>query len=149
MEKYKLEITEMPALAPNSRGGSFISRTVTTRYMNVRSPWLQLHTPDLLERVPIAGDRGRLIASMETLDFMTEQNVIAFCYADAKGEPTGFEPWNPTGSIWGIEGLISPDGRILGKFAQIERIRATNSQNDDTIRYSQAIFQSALKWLGD
>ncbi|NLK02097.1 MAG: phosphoribosylformylglycinamidine synthase [Clostridiaceae bacterium] len=147
--KIQTRNPEMPALAPNSRGGSFISRTVTTRYMNVRSPWLQLHTPDLLERVPIAGDRGRLIASMETLDFMTEQNVIAFCYADAMGEPTGFEPWNPTGSIWGIEGLISPDGRILGKFAQIERIRATNSQNDDTIRYSQAIFQSALKWLGD
>ncbi|MDI9461112.1 MAG: phosphoribosylformylglycinamidine synthase [Saccharofermentanales bacterium] len=145
--KIQRRRAEMPALAANSRGGSFISRTVTTRYMNVKSPWLQLHAPDLLERVPIAGDRGRLIASMDALSFMSDRSSIAFCYADSEGEPTGFEPWNPTGSIWGIEGLISPDGRILGKFAQIERIRATNSQNDDTIRFNQLIFQSAVKWL--
>ncbi|HHV42108.1 MAG TPA: phosphoribosylformylglycinamidine synthase [Clostridiaceae bacterium] len=136
-----------PTLALNARG-DFISRTVTTKYMNAKSPWLQLFMPDQLDRVPIAGNKGRLVIPLDTLDHLMSQEQIAFCYADNQGQPTGFEPWNPTGSVLGIEGLISPDGRILGKFGLSERYRHMISQNDATI-HGQPLFLSAVKWLVD
>ncbi|NLB10331.1 MAG: phosphoribosylformylglycinamidine synthase [Clostridiaceae bacterium] len=134
-----------PTMALNTMGG-FIGRTATTKYMNVSSPWLDLFTPDQIDSVPIGGETGRLITSMESLSNLLDNNLIAFCYVDPENEPTNREPWNPTGSTFGIEGMIDRSGKILGKFGLSERYRPLISQNFTNFSY-QPIFDSAVKWL--
>ncbi|HHU06833.1 MAG TPA: phosphoribosylformylglycinamidine synthase [Clostridiaceae bacterium] len=134
-----------PTLATNIRGG-FIGSTVSTRYMNASSPWLNLLIPDQIDRIPIAGEKGRLVASIETFSNLMDNGLIAFCYADPEGEPTSKEHWNPTGSTMGIEGMINKSGRILGKFGFSERYRHIVSQNFSHFT-EQLICKSAVKWL--
>lgn len=136
-----------PTLATNIRGG-FIGQTVSTRFMNASSPWLDLLIPDQIDRVPIAGERGRLVASMETLSALMEEELIAFCYIDSEEEPTSREPWNPVGSALGIEGMIDRSGRILGKFGYSERYRPSVSQNFPNFT-CQPLCDSAVRWLLD
>ncbi len=135
------------SLGLNSRG-TFISRAVYSRYMNVKSPWFELFQPDQVDKVPIGGANGRLHLSLEDVDILKENKQIAFCYAEPDGRLSQDDLWNPCGSTAGIEGLIDPSGKILGRFAFSERIFNEAGHNFSRFGY-QPILESAVKWLNN
>jgi phosphoribosylformylglycinamidine synthase len=110
----------MPTLTFN-RIGRHVSRMVRTRVMSGRSPWLSLETPGAVHVVPVSHGEGRLVIGKTQGEDLFAAGQVPFCYTDAEGRPTLAEPDNPNGSDFAIEGLTSPDGRILGKMAHSER----------------------------
>jgi phosphoribosylformylglycinamidine synthase len=110
----------MPTLTFN-RIGRHISRMVRTRVMENHSPWLALEQPGTVHVVPISHGEGRIVISHDEGETLFKNRQVPFCYADADGQPAMDEPDNPNGSDFAIEGLCSPDGRILGKMGHSER----------------------------
>jgi phosphoribosylformylglycinamidine synthase len=110
----------MPTLSFN-RVGRHVSRMVRTRVMPGPSPWLALETPGTIHVLPVSHGEGRLSIREEEGVRLFKAGQVPFCYADSQGRPTMAEPDNPNGSDFAIEGLTSPDGRILGKMAHSER----------------------------
>ena len=88
-----------------------VARMVTTQVMTNDSPWLMYLNPGDEYAVPISHGEGRLVLSKEQAKALVDNNQVAFTYVD-----------NPNGSEFNIEGLISPDGHILGKMGHIERV---------------------------
>ncbi|MDR3168100.1 MAG: phosphoribosylformylglycinamidine synthase [Treponema sp.] len=117
---YKTPDDTMPTLTFN-RIGRHVSRMVRTRVMSTRSPWLAPETPGAVHVVPVSHGEGRLVIGKAQGEELFKAGQVPFCYADAEGRPTLAEPDNPNGSDFAIEGLTSPDGRILGKMAHSER----------------------------
>jgi phosphoribosylformylglycinamidine synthase len=109
-----------PTLTFN-RIGRHVSRMVRTRVMSNRSPWLALEEPGTIQVLPVSHGEGRLVIGGEDAEALFKAGQVPFCYADAWGRPTMAEPDNPNGSAFAIEGLTSPDGRVLGKMAHSER----------------------------
>jgi phosphoribosylformylglycinamidine synthase len=110
----------MPTLSFN-RIGRHVSRMVRTRVMSTRSPWLALEEAGALHVLPVSHGEGRLVIRREEGEELFRKGQAAFCYVDAAGNPTMAEPDNPNGSDFAIEGLSSPDGRVLGKMGHSER----------------------------
>jgi phosphoribosylformylglycinamidine synthase len=110
----------MPTLSFN-RIGRHVSRMVRTRVMSGLSPWLALEEPGAIHVVPVSHGEGRLVIRREEGEDLFRKGQAAFCYVDAAGNPTMAEPDNPNGSDFAIEGLCSPDGRVLGKMGHSER----------------------------
>ena len=110
----------MPTLTFN-RVGRHISRMVRTKVMSVKSPWLALEKPDTTHIIPISHGEGRLVVSREEGESLFRNGQVPFCYVTADGQPALNEPDNPNCSDFAIEGLTSPDGRVLGKMGHSER----------------------------
>ncbi|GHU51857.1 phosphoribosylformylglycinamidine synthase [Bacilli bacterium] len=110
----------MPTLTFN-RIGRHVSRMVRTRVMSKLSPWLAQEETGSLHVIPVSHGEGRLAIQREEGEALFRSGQVPFCYADATGNPTLAEPDNPNGSDFAIEGLTSPDGRILGKMGHSER----------------------------
>jgi phosphoribosylformylglycinamidine synthase len=117
---YRKPEAAMPTLTFN-RIGRHISRMVRTRVMANQSPWLALEQPGTVHMVPVSHGEGRIVINREEGEALFKNGQVPFCYADAHGQPTMQEPDNPNGSDFAIEGLCSPDGRILGKMGHSER----------------------------
>jgi phosphoribosylformylglycinamidine synthase len=112
--------TSAPTLTFN-RLGRHISRMVRTRVMANCSPWLTLEQPGTVHLVPVSHGEGRIVIRHDEGEALFKNGQVPFCYADANGRPALHEPDNPNGSDFAIEGLCSPDGRILGKMGHSER----------------------------
>ena len=97
------------------------SRYVHTRVASVLSPWLSKCAPGDLYTQPVSHGEGRFAASAKTLDVLKDNGQIVFQYADYNGLPSMDIEHNPNGSDWAVEGICSPDGRVLGKMAHTER----------------------------
>jgi phosphoribosylformylglycinamidine synthase len=110
----------MPTLSFNSLG-RHVSRMVRTRVMSKLSPWLSLEEPGSIHVLPVSHGEGRLVIRREEGKALFGTGQAAFCYVDAAGRAATAEPDNPNGSDFAIEGLTSPDGRVLGKMAHSER----------------------------
>jgi phosphoribosylformylglycinamidine synthase len=110
----------MPTLTFN-KVGRHVSRMVRTLVMPNCSPWLALEKPGAVHILPVSHGEGRLVISRDEGEALFKNGQVPFCYADENGRPTMQEPDNPNGSDFAIEGLCSPDGRILGKMAHSER----------------------------
>lgn len=126
------DICERTASCPtltNNTIGKHISSLVYTRVAHASSPWLmQMHEGDV-HSVPISHGEGRFYASQELLDQLVCRNQIAFQYCDAQGKVNPAQPSNPNGSLMAIEGIISPEGRVLGKMGHTERSGALLYKN--------------------
>jgi phosphoribosylformylglycinamidine synthase len=85
------------------------------------SPWLALDLPGTIHVLPVSHGEGRLVIGGEEGHRLFETGQVPFCYVDRQGRPTMAEPDNPNGSDFAIEGITSPDGRILGKMGHSER----------------------------
>jgi phosphoribosylformylglycinamidine synthase len=118
--QYRGADASMPTLAHN-RIGRHVSRMVRTRVMSTHSPWLALEEEGAVHVLPVSHGEGRLVIGREEGEALFGTAQVAFCYVDAEGRPAESEPGNPNGSDFAIEGLTSPDGRILGKMAHSER----------------------------
>jgi len=117
---YRRAEADMPTLTFN-RVGRHVSRMVRTLVMPNCSPWLALDKPGTVHVTPVSHGEGRLVISKAEGEALFKNGQVPFCYADENGRPTMQEPDNPNGSDFAIEGLCSPDGRILGKMAHSER----------------------------
>ncbi len=102
--------------------GRHQSRIVRTRVASNNSPWLQRMQVGDIVNVPISHGEGRFLCRPELLKQLAENGQIATQYVDLAGAPTMDVDFNPNGSLWAIEGITSPDGRILGKMGHAERI---------------------------
>ena len=98
------------------------SRIVRTRVASNKSPWLALTQPGEVYNVAISHGEGRFIANPETVAQLEANGQIATQYVDLDGNATGDIHFNPNGSVLAIEGITSPDGRVLGKMGHSERI---------------------------
>jgi phosphoribosylformylglycinamidine synthase len=89
--------------------------------MSVKSPWLALEDSGSIHVIPVSHGEGRLVISPEEGRALFQNGQVPFCYATADGQPALNEPDNPNSSDFAVEGLTSPDGRILGKMGHSER----------------------------
>ena len=101
--------------------GRHISRMVYTKVMSNKSPWLAKAELGGVYVNPASHGEGRFVADREWLDKLLANGQIATMYADCHGKLSLDEEWNVNGSYLGIEGITSPDGRVLGKMAHAER----------------------------
>ncbi len=101
--------------------GRHLSQMVTTRIASVKSPWLANVNVGDKHIVPISHGEGRFVAPREVLDRLIDNGQVFTQYCDEEGEVTMESPYNPNGSMYGIEGIVSLDGRVLGKMAHSER----------------------------
>jgi phosphoribosylformylglycinamidine synthase len=99
----------------------YTSRFAWTRVVSNRSPWLAGLEPGALHNVAIAHGEGRIVGPDARLRELLAQGQVATQYVDEAGNPTLDLEYNPNGSTLAIEGLTSPDGRVLGKMAHPER----------------------------
>lgn len=105
------------------------SKLVRTRIASNKSPWLANTTPDQIYTVPISHGEGRFIASETLIRDLAENGQIITQYVDLEGNVTSDIQYNPNGSYFAIEGITSPDGRVLGKMGHSERIGANLYKN--------------------
>lgn len=134
-----------PTLTYNAIG-RHVSRMVKTRVSSIISPWLQNVNVGDVHVVAVSHGEGRFVASKQDIEKMAEQGQIAFQYVDEDNKPTLKMPHNPNGSIEAIEGIISPDGRILGKMAHSERIGANVAKNIPGNK-DQRIFEAGVGYF--
>ncbi|MCD8370816.1 MAG: phosphoribosylformylglycinamidine synthase [Clostridiales bacterium] len=111
---------DSPTLAMNHIG-RHISRMVYTKVVTNKSPWLSGAELGGVYCSPASHGEGRFVANDEWLAKLFANGQVATQYVDDHGVPTMDEFWNPNGSYLAIEGITSPDGRILGKMAHAER----------------------------
>ncbi|MCI6574319.1 MAG: phosphoribosylformylglycinamidine synthase subunit PurQ [Actinomycetaceae bacterium] len=137
---------DSPTLAHN-RQLRHVSRIATTRVATAASasPWLSTFTPGQIHKVPVSHGEGRFVVSEREARQLFAAGQVAFQYVDAEGTPTMEAPENPNGSSFAIEGIISPDGKILGKMGHPERYRHGLMRNIPGIG-EQSIFANAVAY---
>ena len=109
-----------PTLTFNTLG-RHVSRMAYTRVTSVKSPWLAGVQAGDVFSVPVSHGEGRFVANEEDLDRLIANGQIATQYVAPQGAPSGSIEWNPNGSVCAVEGITSPDGRVLGKMGHSER----------------------------
>ena len=109
-----------PTLTYNTIG-RHISKMVYTKVVTNKSPWLAGTEVGNIYCNPASHGEGRFVAPTEWLDKLFENGQVATQYVNEAGRPTMDEEWNVNGSYMAIEGITSPDGRVLGKMAHSER----------------------------
>ena len=122
------------------------SRIVRTRIASNKSPWLSLMNVGDIVNVPISHGEGRFFASEELALQLAANGQIATQYVDLNGEPTMDAAFNPNGSLFAIEGITSPDGRVFGKMGHSERIGAGLYKNVPG-EYDIRMFEAAVKYF--
>ncbi len=142
-------ITEQDADSPTltmNTIGRHVSKMVYTKVVSDKSPWLNYATPGAVYCNPASHGEGRFVANDECLKKLFENGQVATQYVDDKGEPTMDEFWNPNGSYCAVEGILSPDGRILGKMAHVER-RGEGVAMDIYGEQDMKIFESGVEYF--
>ncbi len=122
------------------------SRIVRTRIASNKSPWLQLTNVGDVFNVPISHGEGRFLASEELIRRLAANGQIATQYVDLHGNATSDVHFNPNDSMFAIEGITSPDGRVFGKMGHSERIGAGLYKNVPG-EYDIRMFESAVKYF--
>ena len=102
--------------------GRHVSKMVYTKVVSNKSPWLQNAELGGVYVTAASHGEGRFVADKEWLDKLFAEGMVATQYVDLNGNPTMDEEWNVNGSYMSIEGITSPDGRVFGKMAHVERI---------------------------
>ena len=119
---------DMPTLTYN-KIGRHISRVVRTRMVSAKSPWTQDFSVlnSKIHLIPVSHGEGRIVISEELAKKLFENGQVFTQYVGENGIPSITEPDNPNGSLFAIEGLTSPDGRVLGKMGHNERTMGTDN----------------------
>ena len=141
----RVQESSAPTLAMNGIG-RHISRMVNLKVVSNKSPWLQEVKPGEIYANAASHGEGRFVAPQETIDRLFAAGQVAFQYCDPDGVPTMDEMWNPNGSWSAIEGILSADGRILGKMTHSERIGENVSINIP-VQQDMHLFRSGVKYF--
>ncbi len=123
-----------------------ISQIVTTRVASTASPWLAGFSVGDLHSIAVSHGEGKLVVGEKMAEELFAAGQVAFQYADPEGNPTGTAPFNPNGSSYAIEGLISRDGKILGKMGHTERYESDLFRNIAGEK-RQDIFGNAVRYF--
>ena len=126
--------------------GRHQSRIVRTRIASNKSPWLSLMNVGDIVNVPISHGEGRFFASEELALQLAANGQIATQYVDLNGEPTMDAAFNPNGSLFAIEGITSPDGRVFGKMGHSERF-SNGCYKNVPGNYDIRMFEAAVKYF--
>ena len=122
------------------------SRIVRTRVASNKSPWLSLTQVGDIYNVPISHGEGKFLATEELVKQLAANGQIATQYVDLAGVPTMDAAFNPNGSLYAIEGITSPDGRVFGKMGHSERIGKDLYRNVSG-EYDIRMFEAAVKYF--
>lgn len=123
-----------------------VSTIVDIRVASVKSPWLAACKVGEVYSVPVSHGEGKIVAPLSELENMRKHGQIATQYVDLSGKPTMESPFNPNGSMWAIEGITSPDGRVFGKMGHSERI-GENLYKNVKGNFDMKIFESGVKYF--
>jgi len=126
--------------------GRHQSRIVRTRIASNKSPWLAATNVGDVFAVPISHGEGRFIASDDVLKSLISNGQVATQYVNLDNNPSMDLLYNPNGSVCAIEGITSPDGRILGKMGHSERIGKDTYKNVPD-NYDMKLFASAAAYF--
>ena len=143
------KITEQKADSPTltmNTIGRHISKMVYTKVVSNKSPWLAGAELGGVYVTPASHGEGRFVADKEWLDRLFAEGMVATQYVDIDGNPTMDEEWNVNGSYRAIEGITSPDGRVFGKMAHVERkgdAVAVNIFGEQDLK----VFESGVKYF--
>lgn len=143
------EITDITADTPTlttNRIGRHISKSVYTKVVTNKSPWLSKAELGGVYSIPASHGEGRFVANEEWLQKLFANGQVATQYVDVNGNPSMNEDFNPNGSYCAIEGITSPDGRVLGKMAHSERIGDGVAMNIFG-NQNQLIFEAGVEYF--
>jgi len=145
------EITDMTDESPTLTFNTIArhqSMMVRTRIASNKSPWLAQTSVDQIHSIAISHGEGRFVAPEALIKKLAENGQIATQYVDMNNEPTMNIRYNPNTSISAIEGITSPDGRVLGKMGHSER-KGTDICKNVQGDKDQFIFESGVKYFAD
>lgn len=122
------------------------SKIVRIRLASNKSPWTRSINTGEIFSVPVSHGEGRFIAPEALIKGLAEHGQILSQYVDLEGNATHDIQYNPNGSYYAIEGITSPDGRVLGKMGHVERIGKDLYRNVPGT-YDMQLFKSAVEYF--
>ena len=123
-----------------------VSQMVTTRVCNTNSPWLNGFKTGETHTIAVSHGEGKFVCQEKMARALFDKGMVAFQYADLDGNVTVKSPYNPNGSSYAIEGIVSEDGLILGKMGHSERYEQYNFKNIYGNK-EQNIFKNAVSYF--
>ncbi|MEE1261812.1 phosphoribosylformylglycinamidine synthase subunit PurQ, partial [Ruminococcus sp.] len=126
--------------------GRHISHMAYTRVTSVKSPWFSGVNAGDVFAIPVSHGEGRFMADLETVKQLAANGQIATQYVDLGGKPSDSIEFNLNGSVCAIEGITSPDGRVLGKMGHSER-KGENLYKNVPFEKDQKIFESGVNYF--
>jgi len=135
---------DSPTLTYNTIG-RHQSKIVRVKVCTNNSPWLKKTNVGEVYSVPISHGEGRFIADEKLVLELAAKGQIATQYCDLSGNPTMDVAYNPNGSVMAVEGILSPDGRVIGKMGHSERIGKSLYKNVPG-EYDMKLFESAVEY---
>ena len=136
---------DAPTLTFNTIG-RHQSKMAFTRVTSNLSPWLQRAELGATYAIPISHGEGRFVAPQEWIERLFKNGQVATQYCDLTGMPTMDEEYNMNGSYCAIEGITSPDGRVLGKMGHSERWSKGSAMNIPG-NFDQQLFESGVEYF--
>lgn len=140
------EISEDDPTLTYNTIGRHVSKIARVKAVSNLSPWLENINAGDVHNIPISHGEGRFVASEEWIKKLKENGQIAFQYVDLDDNPSYDGRFNPNGSVEAVEGITSPDGRILGKMGHSERLSDGVYKNIYG-SCDQQIFESGVKYF--
>ncbi len=137
---------DSPTLTYNTIG-RHLSRMVDTKVVSVMSPWFSNVKAGDVHTVAISHGEGRFVASLEQIRELAAKGQIATQYVDLSGKATYDSEYNPNQSVLAVEGITSPDGRVLGKMAHTERFSADDIFENISGNKLQPIFAAGVAYF--
>ncbi len=126
--------------------GRHISQMAYTRISSVKSPWFSGVNAGDVFAVPISHGEGRFVANDEVMKKLIENGQVATQYVNLDGTPVSDMPFNPNGSVCAVEGITSPDGRVLGKMGHSER-KGADLYANVPFEKDMKIFESGVNYF--
>jgi phosphoribosylformylglycinamidine synthase len=143
--EYRTPDETLPTLTYNTIG-RHIASIINTKVVSCNSPWFDGSQFNTVYKIPISHTEGRFYCSNEMFETLDKNGQIATCYCSEDGIIDEHSHSNPNGSTASIEGIMSPDGRILGKMGHNERVYNNLYQNVPDVEIHN-IFKNGVKYF--
>ncbi|MBQ8206805.1 MAG: phosphoribosylformylglycinamidine synthase, partial [Bacilli bacterium] len=143
--KIKEMNADDPTLTFNTIG-RHVSQMVNTKIVSVKSPWLSKVDVNDVHTIPVSHGEGRFVAKKEVIEKLFENGQVFSLYVDENNKPTMKSPFNPNGSMMAIEGIVSSNGRVLGKMGHSERVGVNRNKNIYG-KMDQLLFEAGVSYF--